>query len=125
MVCRGGGSVARYGRKYAEFAANGARAGTNRSAAPVAVWSGPHQRWEDGSRVTEAQLRLSLFALNATLIDLPVPFYVPGTYTSHLRRDPSDPPVLLLRSSHVAGAPACTCRPAPTRPRSQGNASTK
>jgi len=99
-------AVEHYGRTYAEFAAGGTKS-ERRSAA--LVWSRPHSRWENGSAVTEAQLRLSLFAINATLVDLPMPFVVPGGYPRLLQRKPSDPPVLLLRKHHVARVNACTC----------------
>jgi hypothetical protein len=99
-------AVKQYGRTYAEFAAAGTES-ERRSAARV--WSRPHSRWENGSAVTEAQLRLSLFAINATLVDLPMPFAVSGGYPRLLQRKRSDPPVFLLRKHHVVRVNACTC----------------
>ena len=99
-------AVEQYGRTYAEFTAGGTESERRSDAR---VWSRPHSRWENGSAVTEAQLRLSLFAINATLVDLPMPFVVPGGYRHLLQRKPSDPPVFLLRKYHVARVNACTC----------------
>ena len=102
-------SVVHYGRTYADLVADGSNATNLTTLRPMLVWSIPHKRWENGSRVTEAQLRLSIFSINATLIDLPVPFYVPGSFVRLLNRDASDPPAYLLRKSHIVGVNACTC----------------
>jgi hypothetical protein len=102
-------SVTHYGRTFADLVADGNNATNLTALRPMHVWSVPHKRWENGSRVTEAQLRLSIFSINATLIDLPVPFYVPGSFVRLLNRDASDPPAYLLRQSHTVGVDACTC----------------
>ena len=93
-------SVAHYGRQFQDVF---------RGATPRPKWDPAHKRWVNYGSVTEAQLRLSVWATGATLLEVPLPFAgVPGSLYSALavRQLPA---AFLLRFSHVKQTQLCDC----------------
>ena len=89
-------SVTRYGRRFEDVF---------RGVRPQPKWHSEHKRWVDFRSITEAQLRLSVWATGSTLLEVPAPFLVSGNPLKSTRR----PAVFLLRFTHVKQSQLCGC----------------